>query len=81
MITCAELLRELSNYLDGEVDPQLRQELETHLKSCKRCWVLVHTTRKTLRILADERIIELPAGFSERLRAKLAGRIAELGSP
>ncbi len=80
MITCAELLRELSNYLDGEVEPQLRQELETHLKSCKRCWVLVHTTRKTLRILVDKRIIELPAGFSERLRVKLAGRIAELGS-
>ena len=78
MITCADLLRELSNYLDGDVDPQLRQELETHVRGCKRCSVLVDSTRKTLRILCDERIMELPAGFSERLRARLAQRIAEL---
>ena len=78
MIRCADLLRELSNYLDNQVDPTLRQEIEAHLRTCKRCWVLADSTRKTLRIVADERVIELPPGFSERLRASLLRRMAEL---
>jgi hypothetical protein len=41
------------------------------MRRCKRCWVLVDSARKTLRIVADTQIIDLPAGFSERLRARL----------
>ena len=75
MIRCEDVLRELSNYLDGEVDPALRLELETHLRGCKRCSVLLDSTRKTLRIVADTRIIELPAGFSDRLKARLTSAL------
>ncbi len=71
MMDCAALLRELSDYLDNQVDAALRQEIETHLKACKRCWVLTDSLRKTLRIVADEHVVELPAGFSERLKARL----------
>lgn len=72
MITCQDVLRELSSYLDGEVDASLRNEIEAHIKGCRRCSVLVDSTRKTLRIVADQHVIELPAGFSERLKARLA---------
>ena len=75
MIRCEDVLRELSNYLDGDVDPALRQELEAHLRGCKRCSVLTDSTRKALRIICDTRIIELPAGFSDRLRARLSSRL------
>ena len=75
-VSCADLLRELSNYLDGEVSPKLRLALEEHIQGCNCCWALVDSTRKTLRILADEKIIEIPAGFSERLWAALDRRLA-----
>lgn len=75
MITCEQLLNELSNYLDGQVDAALRTAIETHIKGCRRCAVLVDTTHKTLRIIADERILTLPVGLSHRLRAFLVRRL------
>lgn len=74
-IDCQQLRRELSNYLDGDVDPGLRAELDAHLARCSCCSVLVDTTRKAIRILADDRIFTLPIGFSERLRAFLEARL------
>lgn len=78
MIRCEDVLRELSNYLDDEVDQTLRQELEAHLRGCKRCWVLVDSARKTLRIVAETNIIDLPPGFTERLRARLESGLGQL---
>lgn len=71
MIRCEDVLRELSNYLDDDVDQDLRQELEAHLRGCKRCWVLVDSVRKTLRIVAETTIMDLPPGFTERLKSRL----------
>ncbi|MBI4460750.1 MAG: zf-HC2 domain-containing protein [Acidobacteria bacterium] len=75
IIDCMRLHRELSNYLDGAIEPGLRTELEAHLARCRRCSVLLDTTRKTLQILCDERVFTLPIGFSERLRAFLEAHI------
>lgn len=72
MIRCEDVLRELSNYLDGEVDQALRRELEEHLRGCKRCWVLVDSTRKSIRIVAGTHIIDLIPGFTDRLKTKLS---------
>ena len=77
MIRCEDVLRELSNYLDGEVDEAFRRDLEAHVKGCKRCTVLVDSTRKIVRIMADRHIIDLPLGFSERLKARLASGMKE----
>ncbi len=71
MMDCANLLHELSDYLDEELDPALRQEIKTHLQGCKHCRVVEDSLRKTLRIVACGHVIELPVGFSERLKARL----------
>ncbi len=78
MIRCEDVLRVLSPYLDDEVGPDLRHELEAHLRGCKRCWVLVDSTRKSIRIVAETHIIDLPPGFSDRLRTRLATGLASL---
>ena len=36
-IDCEEVWRNISNYLDKEVDPQLRFNLEAHFKDCAHC--------------------------------------------
>ncbi len=69
MVSCEKVLEELSNFIDGEVDPALRVEIEAHLKMCHRCSVLHDSLRKVLIIVGDERVFEVPAGYSERLHA------------
>lgn len=51
MTSCRKLLSELSNYLDGEAEAQVRAELEEHIGRCPDCWVIFDTTRKTIQIV------------------------------
>lgn len=67
MVTCEEVLHELSNFIDNDVPPELRIAIEGHLQGCRRCSVLVDSTRKVLYVVGDERVFEIPAGYSERL--------------
>lgn len=71
MVSCEEVLAQFSNYLDDDVSPELRAEIEAHLKGCHRCSILVSTSRKMLYIVGDERIFEIPYGYSERLHRRI----------
>ena len=68
MVSCQQVLRELSNYIDNTVDAKLRKQIERHLWMCHRCSIVLDTTKKTIRIYADENVLEVPAGYSDRLR-------------
>ena len=70
-ISCLEVIRELSNYIDNDVTLQLREELLAHLSGCSRCTAIYDGLRNTITLTGDERAFDLPAGFSQRLRAKL----------
>lgn len=80
MVSCQQVLRELSNYIDNDVDSQLRTEIEKHLSACGRCSVVLDTTRQVVRIYCDETVLEVPSGYSERLRAVLAKAVREESS-
>jgi anti-sigma factor RsiW len=69
MVSCKTVLEQLSNLIDGEIDPSLRADIEAHLKTCRRCSVLHDSLRKVLIIVADERTFKVPVGYSERLHA------------
>lgn len=69
MVSCETVLEQLSNFIDREIDPSLRAEIEAHLKMCHRCSVLHDSLRKMLIIVADQRTFEIPIGYSERLHA------------
>lgn len=71
-ISCLEVIRELSNYVDGDVQPELRAQIEAHLPACAHCTAVYDGLRNTVTLMADGRSFELPEGFSRRLRAKLS---------
>jgi predicted anti-sigma-YlaC factor YlaD len=77
MVTCKTVIANLSNYLDGEVAPDMRTKIEKHLRGCRRCSAVYDSTRKMLVITGDELVFEVPAGYSERLHAFLDKAIAE----
>jgi anti-sigma factor RsiW len=72
VIDCKHVWREISSYIDGDLDPTLRQEIETHLESCRHCAALLDSTHNVLVLVADQRTFRLPIGFHERMKKRLA---------
>jgi hypothetical protein len=73
LVVCEDVWREVSNYLDGEVDLELRSALEEHVRGCRRCFAVVEGTRNVIRLYADPRTLAVPLGFSRRLHQRLEG--------
>jgi anti-sigma factor (TIGR02949 family) len=70
-ISCIEVWREISNYIDDAVDPELRARIEAHFKVCKHCSAVLDGTRNVIKLVADEAEFEVPVGFRSRLYSKL----------
>ena len=70
-ISCSEVWREISNYVDQVVDPELRARMEAHFKVCKHCTAVLDGTRNVIKLVADEAEFEVPTGFGSRLYSKL----------
>ena len=71
MFSCEDVRAALGDYIDGDVSPDTRRELERHLAECRTCQVLYDTTRKTLRIVTDVGSFEVPEAISERLITRI----------
>jgi anti-sigma factor RsiW len=71
VVNCEDVWREISNYLEGDVEPDLRLELEEHIRGCKRCSAVLEGTRNVIQLYGDERMLEVPLGFSRRLQHRL----------
>jgi hypothetical protein len=71
-VNCERIWHEISNYLEGDIDPRLRTAMEEHFCSCKHCRSVLEGTRNVVRLYGDERMIEVPAGFGRRLEKRLA---------
>lgn len=63
--------KELSNYMDDDVTPELRARIEDHVRQCGGCRTLYDGVRNVLTLVAGSDVIELPAGFSLRLYRRL----------
>ena len=70
-ISCVEVWREVSNYLEGDLEPELRRRIEDHFRICEHCTAVLDGTRNVLKLVGDGRAFDFPPGFNERLRARL----------
>ncbi|HLV85609.1 MAG TPA: zf-HC2 domain-containing protein [Candidatus Sulfotelmatobacter sp.] len=76
MVSCEQVWREISNYLENDVEAGLRKEMDEHLQTCQRCKSLLEGTRNVIHLYGDERMIELPSGFGRRLERRLARNVS-----
>ena len=74
-VKCREVIRELSEYLDGELDPTLAEELRRHLDDCEDCGIVVDTTRKTIEMYCNREPAPLPADVKQRLQRALEQKL------
>lgn len=75
-MNCRGLIREISAYLDGELEAELLADIESHLQRCKDCRVVVDTTRKTIEIYYSSQPLPLPSDVREKLHQALAKRLS-----
>ncbi len=76
-ISCYHVWQEISNYLEGEINPELCRRMEEHFKGCEHCAAVLDGTKNVLRLVGDGWTFELPTGFSERLKRKLEKEIGD----
>ena len=72
VVSCEQVWQEISNYVDGEVSPELKAAMEAHIRECKHCTAILDGTKNIVHLYADDRLVALPAGFSARWQRKLA---------
>jgi hypothetical protein len=72
VVSCEHVWKEISGYLDGEVDAETRSAMEAHFAQCKRCTAVLDGSRNVVQLYGDGRLFELPAGFSRRLQRRIA---------
>jgi hypothetical protein len=75
-ISCRQVIRELSTFIDHGVGAELRAQIQEHLARCRHCSAVYDGTRNVIRLVGDDRVFELPAGFSHRLRNRLAKQVS-----
>jgi hypothetical protein len=72
VVNCQQVWKEISNYIEGDVDTGLRVAMEEHFGTCTRCKSVLEGTQNVVQLYSDERMIEVPTGFGRRLERRLA---------
>ncbi len=71
VLECKHVWERISEYLDGTLSPEALAEVQNHLAHCEICSAVLDSTRNIIVLTADDRVFELPVGYSERLHARL----------
>jgi anti-sigma factor RsiW len=70
-LDCKHVWNYISEYLDGSLSEDTREAVQRHLDHCEICSAILDATRNIIILTADDRVFELPVGYSERLHARL----------
>lgn len=78
-IDCKHVWEHISAYIEGDVDSALRAEIDKHLETCEICSAVLDSARNVVVLVADDRVFELPTGFSKRLHERIDQEIERIG--
>jgi len=81
VIDCKHVWDAISGYIDDSLTPETRALVQKHLDHCNICSAVLDSTRNILILTGDDRVFELPTGFSERLHASIDKEIHSPGLP
>lgn len=76
MLDCDAVMRQLWDYLDGELTPERMAAMGAHLDVCKRCFPQLEFERSFLEAVAGTAPTH---SHPERLRARIVSRLRESG--
>jgi Putative zinc-finger len=70
-IGCQGVWRDISDYIDEDLNPIERAALDQHFAECLHCSALLDSMRNVIALYRDERVLAPPNGFHERLHQRL----------
>lgn len=73
-MNCDDLLKQLNEYVDGNLEPGVCDEFRAHLKDCNPCQIVVDNIRNTIRLYKNGIEVELPAACRAKLHDLLKSR-------
>jgi anti-sigma factor RsiW len=76
-VRCDEVFDNLTDLLDGALDPDLEVAALEHLATCQRCEITFAETRALVELAAEER----PTGLDPDVRSALLDRIVAEVAP
>lgn len=76
-MTCTDFLSQLTDYFDGQISPELLEEVRAHTATCSHCEVVLDTTRKTIGIYRDNELFEFSSEFRDRLHTAIMKKCKE----
>lgn len=69
-ISCDEVWREISNYLEEEISASLRTRMDEHFKGCKRCTAVLVGTRNVVRLVGEVAALDLLTAVRDSCRSE-----------
>jgi hypothetical protein len=75
-VDCMEVFRQVSNYLEGDIAPDVRARMEAHFKVCAHCTAVLDGSRNVVKLVGDGQAFDVPTGFSQRLYSKLDAHLS-----
>lgn len=75
MFNCDEVIQLLTDYVDGELEPESQQQLESHFGACPTCENFLKSFRATIEMAGSVRCEDIPEEVSERLHQFLAEQL------
>lgn len=76
---CAEILSEISAYLDGELEATRCVAIEAHCAGCASCATLVQGLRRTIGLCQGAAAEPIPQAVRERAQASIRQLLARDG--
>jgi len=71
---CSDFVGGLNEYIDGELEPELCEEIEKHLGECENCRIMVNTLKQTVSLCREGREEKLPEALEGKLNNLLKAR-------
>jgi hypothetical protein len=76
LLTCKEFLKELADYPEMTVDAEVCRELKAHINKCSKCYVILDTTERTIKLYKGMQPEEVPEVVHVRLMAAVERKMA-----
>ena len=76
-MSCRELFERLSEFVDGELPPEICEEIQRHMDGCSPCVAFANTLKKTADLCRRLPARPMPAEVADNLRAFIATYLSE----